>query len=45
MKYQIEYHRVWVKTVEAESREQARQTIEEEMSEKSQTRKITAMRL
>lgn len=31
--YKIEYHRVWVKTVEAESRDKARKIIEEEMSE------------
>lgn len=31
--YTIEYHRVWVKIVEAENREQARQIVEEEMSE------------
>lgn len=33
MNYQIEYHRVWLKTIEAESREQARLIAEEEMSE------------
>ena len=31
--YKIEYHRVWVRTVEAENRKEARQTVEEEMSE------------
>lgn len=31
--YRIEYHRVWVKTVEAESRKEAKQIVEEEMSE------------
>lgn len=31
--YKVEYHRVWVKTVEAESREEARRITEEEMSE------------
>lgn len=30
--YTVEYHRVWVKTVEANSREQARQIMEDEMS-------------
>lgn len=33
--YKIEYHRVWVRTIEAESREQARQIAEEEMGEDS----------
>lgn len=33
--YKIEYHRVWVRHVEAESREQARRVAEEEMSEDS----------
>lgn len=31
--YTIEYHRVWVRTVEAENREAARTLIEESMSE------------
>lgn len=31
--YKVEYHRVWIKTVEADSREEARQIAEEEMSE------------
>lgn len=31
--YRIEYHRVWVKTVDAESRERAREIVEAEMSE------------
>lgn len=31
--YEIEYHRVWVQTVEADSREKARQMVEEDMSE------------
>lgn len=31
--YKIEFHRVWVKTVEAENREEARRIVEEEMSE------------
>lgn len=31
--YEIEYHRVWRKTVEADSRKEARQLVEEEMSE------------
>lgn len=35
MIYQIEYHRVWLKTVEADNREQARQIAEEEMGEES----------
>lgn len=34
-RYRIEYHRVWVKTVEAESRKEARQIAEEEMGEES----------
>ena len=33
--YKVEYHRVWVRTVEAESREQAREIAESEMSEDS----------
>jgi hypothetical protein len=33
--YKVEYHRVWVKTVEAENREQAREIAESEMSEDS----------
>lgn len=33
MKFTIEYHRVWVQTVEAESRERARQIVLDEMSE------------
>ena len=33
--YKVEYHRVWVRTVEAESRKQARQIAEEEMGEDS----------
>lgn len=32
-KYKVEYHRVWVKTVEAESRKEARRIMEDEMSE------------
>lgn len=31
--YKIEYHRVWVITIEADSREQAKQIAQEEMSE------------
>lgn len=31
--YKVEYHRVWVKTVEAETRNEARKTVEEEMCE------------
>jgi hypothetical protein len=31
--YRVEYHRVWVKAVEAENREEARRIAEEEMSE------------
>lgn len=33
--YKVEYHRVWVKTVEAKSREEARQAVEEEMGEEA----------
>jgi hypothetical protein len=33
--YEVEYHRVWVKTIEAENREQAREIAESEMSEDS----------
>lgn len=33
--YEIEYHRVWIRTVEAESREDARKIAEEEMGEDS----------
>lgn len=32
-RYTVEYHRVWIKTVEADSREQARRIAEEEMGE------------
>ena len=32
-KYRVEYHRVWVKTVEAESRAEAKRIVEEAMSE------------
>jgi hypothetical protein len=31
--YRVEYHRVWVKTIEADNRSQARNLMEEEMSE------------
>ena len=31
--YETEYHRVWVKTVEAKSRKEARQIVEEEAGE------------
>lgn len=31
--YKVEYHRVWVRTIEANNREEARQIAEEEMSE------------
>lgn len=31
--YKVEYHRVWVKTVDAASREEARRIAEEGMSE------------
>lgn len=31
--YKIEFHRVWVKTVEAKSRQQARQVAEDQMAE------------
>lgn len=31
--YKVECHRVWVRTVEAENREEARRIAEEEMSE------------
>lgn len=31
--FRIEYHRVWVRTVEAESRKEARQIVEADMSE------------
>ena len=31
--YKVEYHRVWVKTVEAENRERAREIAESEMGE------------
>ena len=31
--YKVEYHRVWVKTVEAENRARAREIAEEEMGE------------
>jgi hypothetical protein len=31
--YKIEYHRVWVRTVEAQSRKEAKEIIEAEMSE------------
>jgi hypothetical protein len=33
--YRVEYHRVWVKTVEAENRGQARRIAEGEMGEDS----------
>lgn len=33
--YHIEYHRVWVKTIEAESRKEAREIAEQEMGEES----------
>lgn len=33
--YTIEFHRVWVKTVEASSRSEARKMAEEEMGEES----------
>jgi hypothetical protein len=33
--YKVEYHRVWVRTVEAENREQAREIAESEMGEDS----------
>jgi hypothetical protein len=33
--YRVEYHRVWVKTVEAENRKQALEIVEAEMSEES----------
>lgn len=35
MIYKVEYHRVWVKTVEAESRKQAQDIVEQEMGEES----------
>lgn len=35
MNYKVEYHRVWVKTVQAVSREQARKIAESEMEEES----------
>ena len=31
--YRVEYHRVWVKTIEAKNREEARRIMEEEMGE------------
>lgn len=34
-RYKVEFHRVWVKTVEAESRAEARKIAEEEMGEES----------
>lgn len=33
--YRVEYHRVWIKIVEAETRERARQIAEDEMGEES----------
>lgn len=34
-RYKVEFHRVWVKTVDAENREQARKIAEAEMGEES----------